>query len=222
MKLWSRPTGLPLVLALGLGLTTFARAGDLQPLLGEKGAMLYEENFDAAELARGWNLNAGEIKVQDGALRAREKASDKHAGAFRRPIPVQDCAVQVDFKLDSGTKFFHLGYDPAPRELTKKGHLFSVSITPSDWSLIEHVDKSNPQSRNKVLAVNKTSFEAGQWYTLLLETKGDHVLAQIAGKEPLKGSSSDFHVKKPGLVFRVAGPDDQAVNLDNIKVWELK
>lgn len=204
------------------GAFTLASGDEPKPTLGEKGTLLLDEKFDSAELAKGWNVNTGTLKVEDGVLRASEKASDNHAGAFRRPLPVQDCAVQIDFKLAKGSKFLHLGYDPAAGELKKKGHLFSVIVTPTAWSLMEHIDKADPNSKNKVLATAKTTFEPGKWYTLLLECKGDNVVAQIAGHDPLKGASPDFHVKKPGLVFRVAGPDDQAVSFDNIKVWELK
>jgi len=207
---------------VSLGSLTQVRGGEPKPALGEKGLLLLDEKFDSADLAKGWSLNTGTLKVEAGVLRAFEKSSDNHAGAFRRPLPIQDCAVQADFKLDTGSKFLHLGYDPTAGELKKKGHLFSVVVTPTGWSLIEHPDKTDPKSKNKVLATSKTTFEAGKWYTLLLECKGDSVVAQIAGYEPLKGASPDFHAKKPGLVFRMSGPDDQAVSFDNIKVWELK
>ena len=61
----------------------------------------------------------------------------------------------------------------------------------------------------------------GQWFTLLLEVKGDNVVVRVEGKEPLRATAKDFHVKKPGLVFRAGGKDDQDVLIDNVKVWEL-
>lgn len=69
---------------------------------------------------------------------------------------------------------------------------------------------------------NSTTFEPATTYTLLLECKGDSVVAQIAGKEPLKATAPDFHVKKPGLVFRMGGKDGQEVAFDNVRVWALK
>lgn len=196
-------------------------AADLQPQLGQLGKALYDEKFDTPDALQKWTRTVGEMKVEQGVLRVFERSQDKHAGAFRYALPVQDCAVQIDFKFD-GAKFIHLGFDPAAGELKKKGHLFSVVLTPDDWKILEHGDKNDTKPKNKILANADTKFAAGQWYSLLLEVKGDHVVAQIAGKEPLKGSSPDFHCKKPGLVVRVSGDDGQGASIDNVKVWTLK
>jgi hypothetical protein len=154
-------------------------------------------------------------------LLAAEKSSDTHIGAFRFRLPVQDCAIQLDFKLGDA-RIINLGFDPAPGELKKKGHLFSVTISKNSWSLIEHNDKANPESKAKTHAKADTAFDPATTYTLLLECKGDNVVAQITGKEALKATAPDFHVKKPGLVFRMGGKDGQEVAFDNVMVWELK
>ncbi len=189
--------------------------------LGKKGKVLLEESFTGEALPKDWSVNTGKLRASEGSLRASELAKDMHAGAFRYRLPVQDVAVQLDFRFE-GARMMNLGFDPTPGELKKKGHLYSVIITPSSWQLTEHVDKANPQSKNKVLAKANVTFEKGQWYTLLLENKGEQVIVQVAGKEPLKASAPDFKVKKPGLVFRVGGKDGDEIALDNVKVWELK
>ena len=68
----------------------------------------------------------------------------------------------------------------------------------------------------------RETFKPGQWYSLLIEMKGDEVVATVEGKKPLRATSKDFHVKKPGLEFRVIGPNEQEVHFDNLRVWELK
>lgn len=211
----------PFTLLAFLSLSAFAVAADPEPTLGKRGRLLLEEKFDASSLPSGWTKNTGELAVHDGALRARELASDKHVAAFRKPLPIQDCLIQVDVKLDGPTTF-HLGFDPAKGELKKKGHLFSVIITPEAWTLTEHVDKADPTSKNKVLARAAEKFPRGEWFTLVLEVKGDDVVARVAGKQPLRASAKDFHVKKPGLVFRVGGKGTHAGSIDNVKVWELQ
>lgn len=208
-------------LLLFLALSGIADAADLSPQLGTLGDKLLEETFSSPELPKGWNANTGTLRVVDGALLAAEKSSDKHIGAFRHPLPLQDCAVQIDFKL-GGARVINLGFDPAAGELKKKGHLLSVVISKGGWSIIEHNDKANPESKTKTHAKAATPFDPATTYTLLLECKGDNVVAQVNGKEPLKASAPDFHVKKPGLVFRVGGPDAQEVAFDNVKVWSLK
>ncbi len=208
-------------LFLFLAIASFAAAADLTPQLGTLGDKLLEETFSGTEVPKGWASNTGTLRVADGALFAGEKSSDMHIGAFRFRLPVQDCAVQIDFKLGAA-RIFNLGFDPAPGELKKKGHLLSVTVAKNGWSIIEHNDKANPESKTKVHAKAETTFDPATTYTLLLECKGDSVVAQIAGKEPLKARSPDFHVKKPGLVFRVGGKDGQEAAFDNVKVWTLK
>lgn len=204
-----------------LAVVSITSAADLTPQLGTLGEKLLEETFSGSELPKGWNANTGSLRIVDGTLRAAEKSSDKHIGAFRYRLPVQDCAVQIDFKLGDA-RVINLGFDPAPGELKKKGHLLSVTISKTGWSLIEHNDKANPESKTKVHAKADTAFDPATTYTLLLECKGDNVVAQITGKEPLKAAAPDFHVKKPGLVFRMGGKDGQEVAFDNVKVWALK
>jgi hypothetical protein len=211
---------LPLVLSL-LTIAPVVRAGELKPQLGTFGETLLDESFSGSEVPKGWNANTGSLRVADGALLAAEKSSDKHIGAFRYPLPLQDCAVQIDFRLGDA-RIINLGFDPAAGELKKKGHLFSVVISKTGWSLVEHNDKANPESKPKTHARVATPFDGATTYTLLLESKGNDVVAQIAGKEPLKATAPDFHVKKPGLVFRMGGNDGAEVAFDNVKVRTLK
>ena len=192
-------------------------AADLTPQLGTLGEKLLEETFSAPEVPKGWNANTGSLRIVDGTLRAAENSSDMHIGAFRYRLLVQDCAVQLDFKLGEA-RVINLGFDPTPGELKKKGHLFSVVISKTGWSLIEHNDKANPESKTKTHAKAATDFDPATTYTLLLECKGDNVVAQIAGKEPLKATAPDFHVKKPGLVFRMGGKDGKEVSFGNVWV----
>ena len=208
-------------LFLLLTVTSFVSAADLTPQLGTLGEKLLEETFSGSKVPKGWAANTGSLHVVDGVLLAAEKSSDMHIGAFRYRLPVQDCAIQIDFKLGDA-RVFNLGFDPAPGELKKKGHLFSVVISKTGWSLIEHNDKANPESKTKTHAKAATPFDPATTYTLMLECKGDNVVAQLTGKEALKASAPDFHVKKPGLVFRMGGPDGQEVTFDNVKVWALK
>lgn len=196
-------------------------AAELEPKLGRKGALLMEEKFDGKDIPKGWTRNAGKLTVADGVLKAGEVAADKHAAAFRHALPLRDAAVFVKFRFE-GAKMFHVGFDPAPGELKKQGHLFSLIITATGWSITEHNDKADSKSTNRALAKAAAAFEKGRWYELLLEVKGDDVLAQIGGMEPLRADSGDFHVKKPGLVFRTGGKDGEEVHIDEVRVWELK
>jgi hypothetical protein len=181
---------------------------------------LLNESFDGTAVPKGWARNTGTLRAADGKLWGAESDSDHHIGAFRYRLPLQDCAVQIEFQLNKA-RILNLGFDPAPGELKKTGHLLSVTVSRSGWTIVEHSDKSDPASKSKVLAKADTEFDPAKTYTLLLEVKGDNVAAQCSGKEPLKATSPDFHVKKPGLVFRMGGKDGDELAIDNVKVWAL-
>jgi hypothetical protein len=196
-------------------------AADLEPTLGSKGRLLLEEKFDGDKLPKGWTAKAGKLRVADGVLHATQTVEAGRLCLFNCDVPMQDAAIQVDFKFDGG-RGINVSCNPSPGELKKKGHLFSVMITRAMWNITEHNDKADANSRSKALVSATEKFDAGKWYTLLVEMKGDDVVARVEGKKPLKASSKDFRVKKPGIEFRVSGKDNEDVSFDNLRVWELK
>ena len=178
------------------------------------------DSFDRAELGEGWNINTGQWKIVEGVLRASEVPADKHSAAARRTLVTQDAVYELKFRFVDQGKAFHFGFDPARGELKKKGHLFSVIVTPDSWKILKHVDKDRPQEDpNQTLATRQTEFKPGQWYSLRITTSGKDVTAQIEGKEPLKASHPTFVVKKPTLVFRCLG---DGVEIDDLKVRTLR
>jgi len=193
----------------------------LGPTLGAKGRLLLEEEFDGNTLPKGWSVMSGGMRVADGALHASQTRDGGRLGLFSCDLPMQDAAIQIDFKF-SGRGGLNVSVNPSPGELTKHGHLFSVMITTTMWNITEHNDKSDRNSQSKALASASETFAPGQWYTLLVENKGDEVVAQVQGKKPLHTSSKDFHVKKPGIEFRVLGRENMEINFDNLRVWELQ
>jgi hypothetical protein len=197
-------------------------AGGLKPTLGAAGRLLLEEKFEGDALPNGWTVKSGGLRVADGVLRAgQKKDTDGRLGLFSRELSMQDAAIEIDFKFE-GARGINISCNPSPGELKKHGHLFSVMITQRMWNITEHNDKADRTSRSKALASAAENFEPGKWYTLLVEIKGDDVVARVEGKKPLRATSKDFRVKKPGIEFRVSGRDGDEVSFDNLRVWELK
>jgi hypothetical protein len=179
-------------------------------------ADIVADAFDRDELGKKWHINNGEWKIVDGALRIKELKADKHAASGRWLVPSQDAAYSLRFRLSENCRAFHVGFDPARGELKKKGHLYSVIITPTTWRIMKHVDKSNPkQDPNQVLASAPAAFKAGAWYSLKILGRGDRVTASIEGIGELTASHPTFHVKKPTLVFRCVGDH---VEIDDVTV----
>ena len=179
-----------------------------------------DDSFDRKQLGEGWHVNTGEWTIADGVLRAREIPDQNHSAAARRTVETKNAVYELRFRFVEDGKGFHFGFDPAPGELKKKGHLFSVIVTPESWKILKHIDKARPkEDPNKTLAEQKTEFERGKWYSLRVTTWQTHVTASIDGKEQLKASHESFGVKKPTLVFRCLG---NGVEIDDIKVWKQK
>ncbi|MEQ1843067.1 MAG: hypothetical protein ABL994_21905 [Verrucomicrobiales bacterium] len=179
--------------------------------------LLVEEDFAGEGLPKGWVVQTGAWIVAEGVLKGSEIEADRHAAAARRVVRTGDAVYQFKFRLTEGSKGFHFGFDPLPGALDKKGHLFSVIVTPANWQLLKHVDKAKPtKNPNEVLAKADQAFEAGKWFHLRVITSGDTVKAIIEGIEPLEGQHSTFSVGKPTLVFRALG---SGVEIDALRVW---
>lgn len=176
-----------------------------------------EDLFDRNELGKGWNLTTGDWKIVNGVLRGSEIPEEKHSAATRRVIETENAVYELKFRFIDNGKAFHFGFDPARGELKKKGHLFSVIVTPASWKILKHVDKNRrEEDPNETLAEQKTEFRSGEWYSLRVTTRDKYVTATIEDKKPLKASHPTFGVRKPTLVFRCIG---NGVEIDEIRVW---
>lgn len=182
-------------------------------------APLVNETFEKTELGEKWKANTGDWKIVDGVLRAKEIPEQKHSAAARRIIVTKDAEYELRFRFVKQGKAFHFGFDPAKGELDKKGHLFSIIVTPGTWKIMKHIDKNRRQEDpNEVLAQSRLKFETDQWHTLKVTTNGTKVLAVIDGQHKLKADHPTFSVRKPTLVFRCLG---DGVEVDDIKVRKL-
>lgn len=181
--------------------------------------LVVDESFADSDdpLAKPWHINTGKWVRSDGVLRAAEVEADKHSAAARRIVETTNAVYQFRFRLVDKAESFHFGFDPKRGTLNKKGHLFSVIVTPDAWKIMKHVDKNRPkEDPNETLAQDKTSFDKDKWYTMRVTTWGNFVTAKIDGKTDLKTSHPTFGVAKPTLVFRCTG---DAIEIDDLKVW---
>ncbi|MEM1295170.1 MAG: hypothetical protein AAGH89_07375 [Verrucomicrobiota bacterium] len=180
---------------------------------GMAGPQTVVEDFDEA-LPANWGVRFGEWKTEGGVLICREVAEDNHAAASRWKIPLQDGVIEARLRLN-GASAFHIGFDPKPGTLKKKGHLYSLIISPSGAKIMKHVDKADPNSKNEVLAVAKTSLPEEGWLKVRLEAQGNQVSATVGEGIQLIASDPSFGVPKPGVVFRCAG---ESAELDQVAI----
>ena len=96
--------------------------------------------FDEAKRPEKWTVNFGHWEPKDGVLVCRQLDKDNHPAASRWQIPLKDAVIKLRLKFDGATGF-HLGFDPAPGEIKKEGHLYSLVVTPTQRSEERRVGK---------------------------------------------------------------------------------
>lgn len=174
--------------------------------------------FEEAKRPEKWAVNFGHWEPKDGVLVCRQLDKDNHAAASRWQIPLKDAVIKLRLKFDGATGF-HLGFDPAPGELKKQGHLYSLIVTPAQAQLKKHKDKADEASKDQTLATASLNAKAGEWLDVELRTEGEKVSVTIGKTAKLEASDPTFSVAKPTVVFRVIGGD---VQLDDVQVTVLK
>jgi hypothetical protein len=181
------------------------------------------EKFDGPERPKNWTVNFGHWEPENGVLVARQLDKDNHAAASRWQIPLSDGVIKLKLRF-AGAKGFHIGFDPAPGQLDKQGHLYSLVLTPAQAQLKKHKDKAKPDSKDETLAIAGFTAQDRKWLDVELRTTGDKVQATIVGATggvtaKLEASDPTFHVAKPAVVFRVIGGD---VQIDDVEVTVTK
>jgi len=185
----------------------------------------FQSTFDGDARPKNWGVNFGHWEPENGVLVCRQLEKDDHAAASRLRVPMSDGVVTARVKLD-GAKQFHIGFDPAKGTLDKKGHLYSVVMSPNQVAIKKHRDKADKASKDKVLKAAKYKAVGEGWVDVVLTTKGNEVTVKLSGSSDdgatiknfvvaLSGSDDTFHVKKPTVVFRSVGGD---VLIDELKV----
>lgn len=174
--------------------------------------------FEEAKRPEKWVVNFGHWEPKDGVLVCRQLEKDNHAAASRWQIPLKDAVIKLRLKFDGATGF-HLGFDPAPGELKKQGHLYSLVVTPTQALLKKHKDKADETSKDQTLATASINAAAGEWLDIELRAEGEKVNVAVGKTAKLEASAPTFSVAKPTVVFRVIGGD---VQLDDVQVTVLK
>lgn len=189
-----------------------AKNAKLKPVLVAPGKVALEESFSGPSLGKRWTVNKGEWKVAEGVVVGREKAADKHAAVLTCKVPNRNSAIRFSFRLGKA-KQFHLSFNKS------RGHLFRVMVTPG--SLVLRTDKPGKKSKIRPAVLGKAAvkFAPDQWYTMLVEVRGDTVAVQTDNGAKLKGTHSSLDVDKPNYRFILRG---QSLQLDDVTIWKAK
>lgn len=180
-----------------------------QTRLTERGKLLVSDDLKQ-RLGAGWRIGKGKWEVVAGAMQAAEVPADKHGAVARYALTFDDAIIQYSFKLD-GAKGTTLSIN------TAKAHLCRVLIAPSGVTVRkDDMDKSGPD-KAVVLQQLKRPIEPGVWHTLVVEIRGQEMLAAIDDKHLAFGQHEAIAAMKGNFGLTVAG---QSVSFKDLRVWE--
>jgi hypothetical protein len=216
--------------------------------IAKKKELLFSDDFQSAEPKKEWHKVVPTFTFENGTLKGtqtRDKnlpsadgkpAVQAHAAVHGLDIPTKDSVVEVKIRLDGAT-MMDVEFDDRKYTGAHYGHICRAQIRLNGVTLIDErdgtmrndiyemsKDPSKKAERAKLLEGRTVTypahFEAGKWYTLVVETVGDSMRVTIDGKPAgyLK-SSGIGHATKSKIEVGVGGKDGY---FDEIKVWNAE
>ena len=167
-----------------------AFAGDMQPLMVQRGAVLLDESFDG------------------GALAGAERPADHHAAVIKTPFTNTTAVVQFSFML-KGDSGLHFSLNDAG------GHNSRITVRTGSLMMRKDLDKKDPRSYSPVLDETGAAIAPDTWHTMIVELNGEEMLARVDDAIFLYGSHPGIDKEKTDFGFPVTG----AAQFDNVKIW---
>ena len=196
------------------GFTFADKDAAIEPMLVEVGSLLASEAIDGSgDLAAPFQVGKGAWKRVDGVIVGKELAADEHAAVLSYQHPNRDSVVKFSFKVDGNTNGFHFSLN------RKRGHLFRVIVTPDQMRMNLDKDKKDPKSKPIKLGEAKARFEPGKWYTMMIEMRGNKVVAQTDNGADVHACREALDVDKPNYRFVMRG---DSLCIDDLQIWEAK
>lgn len=157
----------------------------------------------------GWRLRPGKWEFVDGAMKGTELKEDAHGAVARFPLSFKDAVIQYDVRIDA-CKMTSFSVNDA------KEHVCRVLVTKDGFKAQkddhDHAGPDKAKLFNNVAA----PIAPGSWHTVLIEIKGEEMIATIDGKSSF-GSDALIGTDKANFGFTVSG---DGASFRNLRVWE--
>lgn len=202
---------------------------EMKPILGEKDAVLLEEDFNAPDAKPLKTISSATSMILDGSLWVSKLQDATHIGVSYlyslgkdAPPPLTDFIMQADFRWDNGEGFSF--------EFTKPGKVehgvapeffvgFSKSNNPKRPGGTFSITDNAP--RNPVGKLEAT-FEDGVWYRVLIEVRNDEVAVQLSNGQSIRGKCNLASTPKRSPSISYNGNGVTGFSFDNFKIWSVK
>lgn len=211
-------------LALSLALVVAAEPA-------KRGAPIFSDDFNRAELGDAWRISTPTFVIADGALKAAQ--THPHSAVGMVKVGRKDVTVECRFRFDGATVINAVFNDRDFKD-GHGGHLARVSLSPSriylsdDKERLRHdIEEMRKDPKRKaeadqlVVGRHKTipmKLEQRRWYALAITILGDELRVSLDGKEVGSLKSSGLaHPTKSDFYFAVTGKD---ALFDDLKIWD--
>lgn len=213
------------LLAVGLvSLAATAAETRLQPLMAVPDKVVLKDDFAKAGPVNKahWGARQGtRWAIEDGVLRGRPSSAEyqakrkDHFGYEPRisaPVTPSQFIAEFSVRFSGGTEtaispFIEFGH-----------HVCRVRLSKAGTEVVADHEST------RVAEAKDFKYEAGKWYHVLAEMKGDEFVIQFAGGPTFFAKHECF--TKPAESgsngLGVAGPKDGLVEIDNVTLWSVK
>ena len=217
-----------MLLALGCS-STKNTTSDIKPIISKKGKLLFEDTFTESEPRPEWRILHGtRWKLENGTYKGIPSTKEfqanhsHHAGttpSMLLNVPCRDCIIEMSVKISGELDSAHLGYNEGPTQTTS-GHIFRLILDVEKGTFLQKDRHSQVKGdKNVILKESDWKPKRDEWITVLIETQGEEVAAQVVGGPTLKMKSPRFNVTKRSGNFKARGGEG-AITYDNVRIWE--
>ena len=198
----------------------------------KKGALLFSDDFERAELGKDWRAVVPTFTVGDGVMKGSQTRDD-HGAVGSIKAAFADGIIEFKFRFEGAASINAVCDDKAFKG-SHAGHICRATITPK---LIRLGDDKEGGMRNDIFEMRKDpkrkadgdkllvgrtktfpmTIESHRWYRLTMEIAGDEMRVSLDDKFVGQLKSPGFaHPTKSDFHFTVTGKD---ALFDDVKVW---
>jgi len=134
-------------------------------------------------------------------------------------VPARECILQMSVMVSGGLHSAHIGFNEGTTADTT-GHIFRLILgAESGTSLQKDRNAQVKGDSDTILDRSDWVIERDRWYTVMLETRGSEVAAQIDGGPTLLMRHARLNVPKAWANLKSRGKEG-SIRYDNVRIWE--
>jgi len=217
---------IPILLLVAFAVKAYSH----EPLVSRKGELLFEDSFSGSEAKPEWRaLHGTRWEIQDGVYKGIpstkefQASRDNHTGATPSMLlempTARDCILEMSVKISGELNAAHLGFNEGPTQTTS-GHIFRLILDVNKGVALQK-DLHSQIKGDKHVILDRADWKPKRdsWTTVLIETQGEEVVAQIVGGPTLKMKAARLNVPKNSGNLKARGGEG-SIEYDNIRIWE--